>query len=117
MKVRMLTWLLPIALAATGFAHLLFLGAGAVHPGTGADGVTVSFSGKVVAVADGDTISVMRDGGDWVQIVQAQTGTFVDTTAPLVPGQPETREYRAQGMAGNARVGDLSPVVSVVTLP
>jgi hypothetical protein len=35
----------------------------------------------------------------------------------LVSGQPETREYRAQGMVANARTGDLSPTVSVVTTP
>jgi hypothetical protein len=43
--------------------------------------------------------------------------TTPDSTPPLVAGAPETREYRAQGMSGNARVGDLSAVVSVVTTP
>src|SRR3989304_273384 len=41
----------------------------------------------------------------------SQTATFVDTTAPLVAGQPEVREYRAQGMIGNNRVGALSATV------
>lgn len=62
-------------------------------------------------------IDMRRGGGDWTQIGVSQLATFTDTTAALVPGQPETREYRAQGMVANARTGDLSPTVSVVTTP
>jgi hypothetical protein len=47
----------------------------------------------------------------------SQLATFVDSTAALVADQPETREYRAQGMVANARTGDLSATVSVVTTP
>jgi hypothetical protein len=78
-------------------------------------------SNVVLRIAKGGysvvAIDMRRGGGDWVQIGISQTATFTDTTPPLVPGQPETREYRAQGMLNNARVGDLSAVQSVVTTP
>lgn len=45
------------------------------------------------------------------------TAEYIDGRAPLVAGQPELREYRAQGMEQNARVGALSAVVSAVTVP
>jgi hypothetical protein len=66
-----------------------------------------------------DVIAVdMRRGAEpWVQIGVSQTATFVDTTAPLAAGQPEQREYRVQGMQNNLRTGDVSPAVSVVTVP
>jgi len=62
-------------------------------------------------------IDMRRGGGDWTQIGVSQTAVFTDMTPALVSGQPEQREYRAQGMVQNARVGDLSTVVSVVTVP
>jgi hypothetical protein len=34
-----------------------------------------------------------------------------------VAGQPEQREFRVQGMLDNARTGDPSDIVSVVTTP
>ena len=37
--------------------------------------------------------------------------------APLVAGQPEVREYRAQGRVNNVRVGPMSAIVSGVTVP
>ena len=58
-----------------------------------------------------------RGGGSWEQIGVSQTAEFIDTRAPLVPGQPEQREYRVQGMLNNARTGDPSDIVSVVTTP
>jgi len=61
-------------------------------------------------------IDMRRGGGAWSQIGVAQTATYVDTTAPDVPGQPEQREYRAQGMVNNVRTGDVSPTVSIVTM-
>ncbi|MFN8138850.1 MAG: hypothetical protein U0R49_03515 [Fimbriimonadales bacterium] len=39
------------------------------------------------------------------------------SSSPRVTGQPETREYRCQGMEANARVGNLSATVSAVTTP
>ena len=62
-------------------------------------------------------IDMRRGGGDWGQVGVSQTATFTDTSAPLTAGQPEQREYRAQGMAGNQRIGELSATVSVVTTP
>ena len=45
------------------------------------------------------------------------TAEYIDARPPLVAGQPELREYRAQGMENNAPVGALSAVVSAVTVP
>ncbi len=42
---------------------------------------------------------------------------FTDTTDNAVANTPEQRDYRLQGMIANARVGDVSPVLSIVTLP
>ncbi|RIJ98984.1 MAG: hypothetical protein DCC46_10110 [Armatimonadetes bacterium] len=58
-----------------------------------------------------------RGGGSWEQIGVSMTAEYIDARAPLVAGQPEVREYRCQGMSNNARVGDVSPVVSAVTTP
>lgn len=62
-------------------------------------------------------IDSRRGGGSWEPIGVSMTRTFIDTRAPLVAGQPEVREYRAQGMRRNNRVGALSMVVSAVTNP
>ncbi len=62
-------------------------------------------------------VDMRRGGGAWEQIGVSQTATFIDTTPPLVPGQPEQREYRIQGMLANARTGGLSATVSLVTVP
>lgn len=62
-------------------------------------------------------VDMRRDGGLWGQIGIAMTANFTDSTAPLVPGAPEVREYRVQGMANSARVGSASAIVSVVTTP
>ena len=74
-----------------------------------------------LAIAKGgyDMIAIDRRlvGGVFAQIGVSQTATFVDPTPPSVPGEPEVVEYRCQGMQNNARVGDLSAVVSVVTIP
>lgn len=62
-------------------------------------------------------IDSKRGGGAWEQIGVSMTAEYIDARAPLVAGQPEQREYRAQGMESNARVGALSAVVSAVTVP
>lgn len=49
--------------------------------------------------------------------VNTQSAEYIDNRAPLTAGQPEQREYRAQGMVSNNRVGALSPVVNAVTVP
>lgn len=45
------------------------------------------------------------------------SATYTDARGPLVPGQPEQREYRCQAYEDNQRVWPVSPVVSVVTNP
>jgi len=62
-------------------------------------------------------IDSRRGGGVWEQIGIAQIAEFIDERPPLAEGQPEIREYRAQGMRRNRRVGDLSAGVEVVTAP
>lgn len=62
-------------------------------------------------------IDSRRGGGAWEQIGVAQVATFIDDRAPLVAGQPELREYRAQAMENNVRVGAVSAIISVVTVP
>lgn len=58
-----------------------------------------------------------RGGGSWEQIGVSMLDEFVDTRAPLTAGQPETREFRVQGMENNARVGGYSEVATVSTIP
>ncbi len=58
-----------------------------------------------------------RGGGAWEQLLVMTTATFVDNRPPLTSGQPEQREYRVQAYENNARVGAVSPVVSIVTTP
>jgi hypothetical protein len=74
-----------------------------------------------LAVAKGGYSVVAIDsrvaGGAWAQIGVSMTATYVDSRAPAAAGVPELREYRAQGMEANARVGALSAVVSAVTVP
>lgn len=78
-------------------------------------------SDMIVSLSKGSydliAIDMRRGGGEFVQVGVSQTATFVDETPPLVAGQPETREYRCQGMEANARVGNLSATVSAVTTP
>jgi len=62
-------------------------------------------------------IDSRRGGGAWEMIGVSMTAKYVDDRPPLVNGAPEVREYRAQGMLRNARVGAISPVVSAVTVP
>lgn len=62
-------------------------------------------------------VDCRRGDGDWEQVAFMTTAVWIDTRPPLVPGQPEVREYRCQGYAGNRRVGDFSQVVSIVTVP
>lgn len=62
-------------------------------------------------------IDMRRGGGAFSQIGVSLTATFVDETAPLAVGEPEVREYRVQGLEGNARVGEVSATVSVSTTP
>jgi hypothetical protein len=45
------------------------------------------------------------------------TSLSEDQDPPLVPGQPEFREYRSQGVSNNQRVGPYSAVAGVWTVP
>lgn len=62
-------------------------------------------------------IESKRGTGGWEFVGVAMTTTYVDARPPLVAGQPEVREYRAQGMEDNVRVGAISEVASAVTEP
>lgn len=62
-------------------------------------------------------VDCRRGGGEWEQIGVSQRAVYVDTRPPLVPGQPEQREYRVQGLLKNSRIGSLSDAASVVTVP
>jgi hypothetical protein len=66
---------------------------------------------------DALAIDMRRGGGAFSQIGVSLTATFVDETEPLAAGEPEVREYRVQGLEGNARVGGVSASVSVSTTP
>lgn len=81
-------------------------------PGTGNVELSIAKGGFDVIAID-----MRRGGGAWDQIGVSQRAVFIDTTPALVVGQPEVREYRAQGMLNNARTGDLSATVSAVTVP
>lgn len=74
--------------------------------------LAVGKGGYAVVAIDGRVA-----GGAWSQIGVSMTATYVDGRPPVVAGAPELREYRAQGMASNTRVGALSAIVSAVTVP
>ncbi|KXK12967.1 MAG: hypothetical protein QY327_01440 [Fimbriimonadaceae bacterium] len=56
-------------------------------------------------------------GGAFEQIGISNQEIFTDSRAPLVAGQPETREYQVQAYENNQTTGPSSPIVAVVTLP
>lgn len=55
--------------------------------------------------------------GEWQPLAVATNTPFLDTRPLAVPGVPEVREYRVQGMLRNARVGPLSATRSVLVQP
>jgi hypothetical protein len=57
------------------------------------------------------------NGGAWVEMDKYSNTPVIDQDPPLVPGQPEFREYRSQGVLNNARVGAYSAVAGVWTVP
>jgi hypothetical protein len=57
------------------------------------------------------------NGGAWVEMDKFTNTPVIDQDPPLVPGQPEFREYRAQGVSNNQRVGPYSAVAGVWTVP
>lgn len=72
-----------------------------------------------VTKAGYDVIAIdsRRGGGAWEQIGVSMTKEYIDSRPPLEAGEPEQREYRAQGMENNLRVGAISAAVSAVTVP
>lgn len=88
-------------------------------PGVDAQALTASDVRLALFKAGYDLLAVdsRRGGGGWEQIGVSQTAEFIDTRDPLVPGQPETREFRVQGIVNNARTGPMSGISSCVTVP
>jgi hypothetical protein len=84
----------------------------AAMPGTSNVGLKIGKGGHAMIAID-----MQRGGGAWTELQRVGTANYTDTTAALVPGQPEQRNYRVQGVVGNDRVGDLSDVSTVVTAP
>lgn len=54
---------------------------------------------------------------DWTLLAFDTNSPYVDARPPLVPGQPETREYRARYRDNDQPVGDWSDIISVVAKP
>ena len=65
---------------------------------------------------DSVNIQMRMDGAaDWTTIgTKINHFPFFDTTAPQAAGKPETREYRALGMLGDAQVGQPSDIVTAI---
>jgi hypothetical protein len=53
-----------------------------------------------------------RGGGGWEMITVDTNSPYVDGRAPLVPGQPEVREYRARFRDNDLPVGEWSDVIA-----
>ncbi len=62
-------------------------------------------------------IDSRNEAGEWVQIGVAPATDYIDDRRPRVIGQPELREFRAQGIVNDVREGALSAVVSAMTMP
>ena len=78
----------------------------------GAVGVVLALGG---AACRSDTVRIgfrPAEGARYHYAVDVRS-----VTVTRIEGQPEQREYRAQGMQGNQRIGALSPVVNAVTVP
>ena len=63
------------------------------------------------------TLRSRRGGGSWETLAVMDTPNFLDNRPPLVPGQPEQREYTVQGYENQQNQGAVSPIVTAVTLP
>ncbi len=113
--------------ASTGYTQAIGESYGIVPPERRAFGVpslvAAAFPGGFVRLRIAKAGFVMlavdcrRGGGDWEQVGFSQRAVYMDTRPPLVPGQPEQREYRVQGLLKNSRTGSLSDATSVVTVP
>jgi hypothetical protein len=88
-------------------------------PSLAAEALTGGRVSLKVTKAGYDVIAIdgRRGGSAWEQIGVSMTTEYIDTRPLAVTGQPEQREYRAQGMVKNDRVGNLSDVVVAVAAP
>ena len=59
----------------------------------------------------------MKRNGVTTKVGVSITASFTDTTAPLVAGQSESREYWTRGIVDNVETGDISATVLVATTP
>lgn len=59
----------------------------------------------------------MKRGGATTKVGVSISASFTDTTAPLVAGQSESREYWIRGIVDNVETGDISATVLVATTP
>ncbi len=66
---------------------------------------------------DGVWLESRRGGGGWESLGPGVRSPRFDDRPLLVPGQPEMREYRACFWDDGRKVGDWTPVVSVVVVP
>lgn len=102
--------------------HYGILGSDSIQPESLSLEVEVLWQSEIRLVINRCGYSVVaidskNEAGDWVQIGISQTIDYIDDRRPLVIGQPELREFRAQGITNNERVGALSAVVSAMTMP
>jgi hypothetical protein len=61
----------------------------------------------------GVAIYSRRAGGEWELLGIDMISPFLDERPALVPGQPETREYRLRFFEDNSATGDYTPVATV----
>lgn len=72
----------------------------------------------VKSIADGCVIESQRaDEVVWTVLATDHFSPYIDTRAPLVPGQPEVRRYRIRYLVGDDPVGNYSGTFSVTTIP
>lgn len=72
----------------------------------------------VKSIADGCVIESQRaDEIVWTVLATDHFSPYIDTRAPLVPGQPEVRRYRIRYLVGDDPVGNYSGTFSVTTIP
>ncbi len=62
-------------------------------------------------------IKMRQNGGAWLTLGVSLSASFTDTTAPLVAGTSEVREYTVQGYLDNIAQGSISAIKSVATTP
>ncbi len=91
-------------------------------PGTPSLEVEVLWQSEIRLVVNREgyalvAIDSRNEAGEWVEIGITKTIDYIDDRRPRVIGQPEFREFRAQGISNEIRDGALSAVVSAMTMP